>query len=121
MLRTTLVSIFTFALLTGMPVGCAPKVKVKPDFDSPVPQDRLAAVAKARRTSDENAVEPLIRMLASDDPLMRLVASDTLVQITGEDFGYDPAGSDPERRQASERWANWFASKKDTPSGRVDP
>ena len=120
MLRTTFVSIFTIALLTGTPVGCAPKVKVRPDFDSPVPQDRLAAVAKARRTHDSGAVEPLIRMLASDDPLMRLVASDTLVQITGEDFGFDPAGSDAERREAAERWTNWYTRQKDAPSGRAD-
>ena len=119
MLRTTFVSIFTFALLTGTPVGCAPKVKVKPDFDSAVPQDRLAAVAKARRINDESAVEPLIRMLASDDPLMRLVASDTLVQITGEDFGYDPAANETERREAAERWTSWYTSQKDAPSGRA--
>lgn len=120
MLRTTLVSIFTIALLTGTPVGCAPSVKVKPDFDSPVPQDRLAAVAQARRANDTSAVEPLIRMLASDDPLMRLIASDTLVQITGEDFGYDPAASDTDRREAAERWASWYTDQKDAPSGRAD-
>ncbi len=120
MLRTTLVSIFTFALLTGMPVGCT-QGEGEARFRFPVPQDRLAVVAKARRTGDENAVEPLIRMLASDDPLMRLVASDTLVQITGEDFGYDPAGSDPRAVRPLSCWANWFTSKKDTPSGRVDP
>lgn len=118
MLRTTPLPIFMIAGLMALPVGCAPKVKVKPDFDSPVPQDRLAAVAKARRTNDNAAIEPLIRMLASDDPLMRLVASDTLKQITGEDLGYDPAGSDSERRAGAERWAEWLASKRSEASSR---
>jgi len=123
---TTYIFIFTITLLWGVPVGCAPKVKVKPDFDSPVPQDRLAAVAKARRTNDSAAVEPLIRMLASDDPLMRLVASDTLKEITGEDFGYDPAAHDTSRREAAQRWASWYTSPQnadqmDPESGRADP
>lgn len=121
MLRTTPLPIFMIAGLMALPVGCAPKVKVKPDFDSPVPQDRLAAVAKARRTNDNAAIEPLIRMLASDDPLMRLVASDTLKQITGEDLGYDPAGSDSQRRAGAERWAEWFnANQTEASSRRAD-
>ncbi len=122
MLRTTLLLIFMIFTPMALPVGCAPKIKVKADFDSPVPQDRLAAVAKARRTSDSTAIEPLIRMLASDDPLMRLVASDTLKLISGEDFGYNPAGSDTQRREGTERWVTWFEAQQAGASlRRADP
>ena len=116
---TTRASIFTFACLMGLPVGCAPKVAVKPDFDSPLPQDRLAAVAQARRSNDQRAVKPLIEMLASDDPLMRLVASDTLKRLTSQDFGYDPAGSDAERQAAADRWAEWYSAAHASPEGRA--
>lgn len=119
MLRTTLASIFMIACLPTLPVGCSLSTGVRPDFSSPLPQDRLAAIAKARRTNDPAAVEPLIGLLGSDDPLVRLVASDTLTRITGEDFGYDPASKDTQRRQAIERWRAWHARAKDRAPGRA--
>lgn len=119
MLRTTLGPIFIIACLATQAVGCSLTSEVRPDFDSALPQDRLAAAAEARRSSDPKAIEPLIRMLSSDDPLMRLVASDTLTKITGEDFGYDPGASDAERREAALRWSVWHSENQDQSTGRA--
>lgn len=118
MLRTTRGFIFIIAAILTLPVGCSLSTPVKADFDSPVPQDRLAALAKARRTSDPAAVGPLIKLLSSDDPLIRLAASDTLTRITGQDHGYDPASGDAQRREAIERWLAWHAENRDEPPGR---
>lgn len=117
---TSLASIFTLLGFTGAGAGCMPTVGVSADFDSALPQDRLAAVAQARRTSDQEAVAPLIEMLMSDDPLIRLVASDTLKRLTNEDFGYDPGAPDADRRAAAERWAEWHAGSGSVPEARAD-
>lgn len=107
--------VFTLALLValvaGTPAGC--KKSVEPDFESAFPQDRFAAIAEARRTNDSAAVRPLIAQLASDDPLVRLAAHDTLLQITGEDQGYDPAGPRHEREAGILRWLAWYDETAD--------
>lgn len=117
---TSRVAIFTLASASAGAVGCMPTVGVSADFDSALPQDRLAAVARARRTNDQEAVVPLIEMLMSDDPLIRLVASDTLKRLTNEDFGYDPGAPDADRRAAAERWAEWHAGRDSSPQARAD-
>lgn len=109
--RPPLKPIFILALLTTA-VGC--KVKVKPDFESAYPQDRLAAIAEARRTGDTSAVRPLISLLDSDDPLIRLVASDALTRITGEDLDYDYAQPRPKRQQAIDRWIDWYEAQQES-------
>ena len=97
--------IFILSLLIAA-AGC--KVKVDADFTSAYPQDRLAAIAEARKTNDPAAVMPLISLLNSDDPLVRLVASDTLFRITGEDMGYDYAQPRADRQEAIDRWIDWY-------------
>ena len=61
-----------------------------------------------RQNQDASAVKPLIGQLASDDPLVRLAAADTLRSITGENHGYDHAAKRDDRRAAIKRWANWY-------------
>ncbi|MFI4871668.1 MAG: HEAT repeat domain-containing protein [Phycisphaerales bacterium JB061] len=99
-----------FILSLGIAAGAGCKVKVKPDFNSSFPQDRFAAIVQARQTQDQTAVKPLIGQLASDDPLVRLAAADTLRSITGENHGYDHAASRDERRAGIKRWADWYES-----------
>lgn len=117
---TSLVTNFTLLGVTVACGGCLPTVGVSADFDSALPQDRLAAVAEARRTGDLGAVAQLIEMLSSDDPLIRLVASDTLKRLTNEDFGYDPGAPDADRRAAAERWADWHAGTESAAEARAD-
>jgi len=107
MLRIISISIFT---IFGL--GCT--LTVKPDFQSELPQDRLAAIAQARRTADPSAVGPLIELLSSDDPLIRAASIDTLHELTHESFGYTPGDPRMERQQAASRWAQWYMQRGKT-------
>lgn len=89
-------------------VGCT-TLEPRPDFDSPLPQDRFLAARAAKAASDEGAVEDLIRQLSSDDVLVRLVAIDALASITGERFGFEADAPLAQRRSAVMRWMAWYA------------
>ena len=104
--RPPFTAIFTLSLSIAAISACT--VKVKPDFDSSFPQDRFAAIVQARQANDSSAVEPLIGQLASDDPLVRLAAADTLRAITGQNHDFNPAADRQERRDGIKRWVDWF-------------
>ncbi|GAB5495991.1 MAG: hypothetical protein Phyf2KO_10710 [Phycisphaerales bacterium] len=104
-------TIFILPLLITV-AGC--KVKVDADFASAFPQDRLAAIADARKSNDPATIKPLISLLNSDDPLIRLVASDTLFRITGEDMGYDYAQTRTKRQAAIDRWIDWYEQTEES-------
>ena len=100
--------------------GCAPPIP-SGGFNAPDPASRIyAAVAVAQqfeRTGalpDHAVLEDLVAMLISADPAERLVASDTLRLVTGQNFGYLPYAPMPERRVAANRWADWV---RDPPVG----
>ncbi|MDA1025383.1 MAG: hypothetical protein O3A19_03040 [Planctomycetota bacterium] len=107
--------------------GCAPPI---PDggFDAPDPASRLYAAARvaanwsstqppdARRPPPIATLRQLVVMLESSDPAERLVASETLQMVTGEDFGYEPSAPLPERFLAVNRWRAWVDSRATPPS-----
>lgn len=76
-------------------------------FDSPEPAARLDAILAAARTREDSAVPDLVRMLASDDPAVRLAAIGALERITGQTLGYHHGGPQPERDAAIDRWVEW--------------
>jgi len=80
---------------------------VTPDFNSPEPAARNAAIVQAAASRDRASVPDLVRMLDSDDPATRLLAIETLERITGERLGYDYAADEPSRDAAVERWREW--------------
>lgn len=83
--------------------ACGPAIV--PDFNSPEPAARNAAIVKATAEQDAKAVPDLVRMLDSDDPATRLLAIQALERITGERLGYDPAAGNEAREPAMLRWA----------------
>lgn len=105
--------------------GCAPPI---PDggFRAPDPASRIyAAIGVAQefqRTGEEPAkpiLRDLVEMLISADPAERLVASDTLRLVTGQNFGYLPYAPMPERRMAAERWTTWVQQQPSPPSSEA--
>jgi hypothetical protein len=93
--------------------GCAPPI---PDggFDAPDPASRIYAAvrvaAEFQRTGirpDRTTLEALVIMLSSADPAARFVASQTLREIAGTDFGFHPAAPLAERLPAIDRWRAW--------------
>ncbi|MCA9279200.1 MAG: HEAT repeat domain-containing protein [Phycisphaeraceae bacterium] len=87
-------------------VGCAKPSTV--GLDSPVPSARIKATAVAAEEGDETAIPDLIRMLDSDDPLVRMMSQHALDRLTGETFGYSYADPESKRNEAIQRWASWY-------------
>ena len=76
-------------------------------FDSNAPEERVMAAAEAAREGDAGATDDLIAMLDSADPAQRMLASEALRRVTGEDFGYHYADPAPRREEAIGRWVAW--------------
>lgn len=101
-------AIFTLApaMLGALPSCSSPP---RGSLDSPVPQERILAAAKAAELGNRDAVPSLVRFLASDDPLVRMIAQRSLEDITGQSLGYHHADPEPRREQAIARWQHWLA------------
>jgi hypothetical protein len=92
--------------------GCAPPIPdggFDANWSSTQPPD-------ARRPPPIATLRQLVVMLESSDPAERLVASETLQMVTGEDFGYEPSAPLPERFLAVNRWRAWVDSRATPPS-----
>lgn len=97
--------------------GCAdPSAAI--GFDEQAPDARLRAIRRAASDNDHSATPDLIRALESDDPAERLLAIRTLEKLTGQTLGYDHAAPIEERRTATRRWADWYASRGANPAPR---
>ncbi|MDX2133095.1 MAG: HEAT repeat domain-containing protein [Planctomycetota bacterium] len=104
-------------LLWVLVPGCA--ASVRPDFNSPDPAARNAAIIEAYAARDDKAIPDLVRMLDSDDPATRLLAIRTLESLTGTRLGYDPAAPSFEREPAVRAWAERVAGGR--PDGMSAP
>ncbi|GJQ28477.1 MAG: hypothetical protein HBSAPP03_03610 [Phycisphaerae bacterium] len=90
-------------IFAGFFVGaCGPTIV--PDFNSPEPAARNAAIVQAVDNRDASKIPDLVRMLDSDDPATRLLAIQALERLTGQRYGYDPAASATEREPAIAKW-----------------
>lgn len=81
------------------------------DFASNDPQERTLAVAKAAREDDRRSVPQLIQVLQSTDPAERMLAIDTLEQMTGQTLGFEYWAPASARRKAIDRWQAWWESQ----------
>mgnify|MGYP001797416928 CR=1 FL=1 len=102
-------SILSVAVLLAVAVGCRPG-KVA-GFDSPQPAARVDAILDAARSGDRSAIPDLIVMLDSDDPRTRLLASQTLEDMTGQTLGYEQNAPEFERSEAVGRWVRWYEAE----------
>lgn len=87
--------------------ACAPPA-ISGGFDSPHPAARLFAARRAATESQPDALRDsmpgLIRNLESDDPAVRLVSAQALLDLTGETFGYRHFDPEWVRAPAVRRW-----------------
>lgn len=93
------------AALAGA-AGCSSGTK--PDLDSPVPAARIEAIGEASTRHDPAEIRSLIAQLDSDDPAVRVFAIASLEKVTGQRRGYDPADPERTRREAADRWQEWY-------------
>lgn len=110
---TALVGDWRHLVLLAVVGGCCGCVPNPKGFDSPAPSARLEAVLETARERDQKRIPDLITQLGSDDPAVRLFTIRTLERLTGETLGYHYADPEPKRREAIERWIDWY--------GRNDP
>jgi hypothetical protein len=78
----------------------------------PDPLIRLAAVRLIARRGDRRGARLAVEMLGADTPpLVRDEAHQLLLELSGEDFGYDPFLGPDENAPALERWRAWVSSR----------
>ncbi len=77
---------------------------------------RNAAARALARLGDNSGIPVLIRNLESTarerDQMVRDQADEFLREVTGENFGFDPQGTDAEREEAIRRWESWWEARR---------
>lgn len=77
-----------------------------------MPADLQAALAGARLALDPAAsAEPLLALLADEDPSTAFAALERLIRLTGSDHGVDPAAPVADRTEALRRAAEALAAR----------
>jgi len=110
-------SLSSLTLAAALLAGCTVSPP-QPDFHSPVPAEKIAAIRQAARTGDTAAIRDLVTQLASADPVVRLMAIRALDDLTGQTHGYRYDDPPAERRAAIDRWVRAVNSAEAT-SGTV--
>lgn len=69
--------------------------------------------ARARvRLGDWNAMPTLITGLEAEEPFVRALCLQALTQATRETKGFDPYGTEAERKAALIRWKEWWRARE---------
>lgn len=116
-LRTALIRAALAASLCGAGACSSPPR----GFSSPDPGARLDAIVDAAAVKDPGAIRPLITLLESDDPAVRLAAIRTLERITGETLGYEFSAPAWKRREQVDRWEAWYRDTRGLEPGTPHP
>ena len=87
-----------------LPGGCAAPRASEGGFDSPDPASKLYAIHGAGEKQEATAVPRLVEQLDNDDPVVRMMAVQALLRITGTRLEYNPYAPIEQRREAIRRW-----------------
>jgi hypothetical protein len=90
--------------------GC--RVQMRAGFDSPDPQERVAALTRDIDSSDLQSIPDLIETLDSVDPAARLIAIQELENRTDKTFGYRHFDPPWVRGKAVDRWSAWWRGQQ---------
>lgn len=82
------------------------------EFGDDDPATRISAIRGAAVQRDAAQLPELIESLYSDDGAERFLAIRTLEAITGQTLGYDHAAPLEARREAADRWADWYHARR---------
>lgn len=75
--------------------------------------DSLAAIESFGFLDPTRSIDLIIsRHLNSQDRQVRVISINLLRAVTMHSFGYDVDGNSKEKKQAIQRWENWFAKNK---------
>lgn len=67
------------------------------------------------RLGDYQVVPTLIAGLHDERPLARALCSQTLIEATHENFGFDARGEEAAREEAIKKWEAWWTSRQGDP------
>ena len=81
------------------------------DFADDDPAARLAAITRAGRTRDKQAVPYLVDRLTDSEPDVRFFAIIALRKITGRTFGYRYYQPRQARAEAVLKWRQWLKQR----------
>jgi len=89
--------------------GCEPiQSDAYHDFEDDDPSARLAAITRAGRTRDEQAIPYLVDRLTVSEPEVRFFAIVALRKITGRTLGYRYYQPRHLREEAVLEWRRWL-------------
>lgn len=97
------------AVLAGC--GGSRRLTWQQKMDSSAGVERAQAVMVIGEQKNWSAIPRLIERLEDDDVSVRVLAKQTLHDMTGRDFGYNAYADEIERREAVERWKTWWNSE----------
>ena len=80
-------------------------------LQSPVADERIAAIFRAGQTRDSSAVPLLVERLEDRCEAAGLFAIEALERITGTRLGYNYYDPPDERSRAVARWRQWLAGR----------
>jgi len=69
---------------------------------------RLGACKKLGEFGATEATPDLIQALYDETPLIRKAANESLIKITGQNFGYNPHAQGSVRDWAIKKWEDWY-------------
>ncbi len=94
------------ALAAALPACSQPQNKSA--FRSDLASERIEAIGDAGREHDRSKIPDLVDSLESSDAGERMLAAETLEQMSGgQTLGYHYEGTPAERREAVKRWRAW--------------
>jgi len=74
--------------------------------------ERLKASKRLGELKAKEAIPHMIHYLDDEDFGIRQTANQTLVQITGQDFGFNPKDRGSVRAAVIEKWKDWYNAQK---------
>jgi hypothetical protein len=108
------------ASITVLLAGACTAPTTQADFDSPHPTARLYAIERAGAERDRTATARLVEQLDSDDPMVQMLALESLLRIEGDTHGYWHGDPPHVRRAAIEQWVDHVSGDQtpaDPPAG----
>ncbi|MHC4709618.1 MAG: HEAT repeat domain-containing protein [Planctomycetota bacterium] len=108
------------ASISVLLAGACTAPTTQADFDSPHPTARLYAIERAGAERDRTATARLVEQLDSDDPMVQMLALESLLRIEGDTHGYWHGDPPHVRRAAIEQWVDHVSGDQtpaDPPAG----
>ncbi|MBI5115372.1 HEAT repeat domain-containing protein [Candidatus Poribacteria bacterium] len=79
--------------------------------------DRLDACKKIGTLGSKDAIPHLIHVLDDEDFYLRTAANESLIKITGQNFGFDAKANRSVRMDAVGKWEKWYKQEQKKEAG----